>query len=434
MRQSLCWWRAGQLRAGYRRVDLPEPQSTLFFLLLMAIFGALVWWLVVTKQMVFRVLAACLAFIPAMLFGVAAVNKYYGYYQNWNAAIADISSQGVQAAQVPGSRHGTSAGLSTFLGSSIDTQLAEQTGFTLHLTVHGRLSNITRSVYVYLPPQYFSAAYRTYRFPVIELLHGFPGLPQDWITVLDVTTTLKSLINDGKAKPVVLVMPDANGGARISLQCLNQVGGPQDATFLAQDLPAYISRLLRVQPPGASWGVAGYSEGGFCAANLGLRYLHTFGYAGVLSGYFAPDLNQLDHPSRLVNAFGGNKVLQRLNTPVDELKSLPARTMIPQFWLGAGSADSDDVRNAEIFDQLLQLRQPAVTLRLVPGGGHTAPTWRALLSPMLQWMTGNLAHQAAEAARAGQTPKATHTPKAAKTAKTAHHPPPKKRHPAHAGK
>jgi hypothetical protein len=49
-------------------------------------------------------------------------------------------------------------------------------------------------------------------------------------------------------------------------------------------------------------------------------------------------------------------------------------------------------------------------------------------------MTGNLAHQAAEAARAGQTPKATHTPKAAKTAKTAHHPPPKKRHPAHAGK
>jgi enterochelin esterase-like enzyme len=261
---------------------------------------------------------------------------------------------------------------------------------------------------------------------VIELLHGFPGLPQDWITVMDVTTTLKSLISEGRAKPVVLVMPDANGGMRISLQCLIQVHGPQDATFLAQDLPAYIPRILRVRPPGSSWGVAGYSEGGFCAANLGLRYSKTFGYAGVLSGYFYPGPNQLDHPSRLVNPFGGNKALQRLNTPVDLVQSLPARALIPQFWLGAGSADRSDVRSAEVFDQLLQLRQPGVPLKLVPGGGHTAFTWRALLSPMLEWMTPNLAHQAALAAA-----KAAHTPKPARTPKAARSPPPKRHRTGH---
>jgi len=77
---------------------LPEPQSTEFFLILIAVFGALVWWLIVAKQLVFRVLAACLAFIPAMMFGVATVNKYYDYYQNWNAAISDLTNQGVQAA------------------------------------------------------------------------------------------------------------------------------------------------------------------------------------------------------------------------------------------------------------------------------------------------------------------------------------------------
>ena len=33
--------------------------------------------------MVLRIIAACLAFIPAMAFGVAAVNKYYDYYQTW---------------------------------------------------------------------------------------------------------------------------------------------------------------------------------------------------------------------------------------------------------------------------------------------------------------------------------------------------------------
>jgi enterochelin esterase-like enzyme len=375
---------------------LPEPQSTLFFLLMMAFFGAMVWWLVVAKQLVFRVLAACLAFIPAMTFGIAAVNKYYDYYQNWNAAIADITSQGVQTAAHPAG--GPVQGLSRFLGRAIDTQLAAQRGLTLRISVHGRRSDITRSVYVYLPPQYFAPAYRTYRFPAIELIHGFPGQPQDWITVLDVTTTLQNLISAGQAKPAVLVMPDANGGRGISLQCLNQVNGPQDATFLAQDLPGDISRMLRVRPPGASWGIAGYSEGGYCAANLGLRYATAYGYAAVLSGYFKPSDNQLTHPFRLVQPFGHNHRLERLNTPADLLQSLPAGTPIPHFWLGVGSTNRGDVRQAEIFDQLLQLRQPAVTLKLVPGGGHTMFTWRALLAPMLSWMTPDLATRAAAAA------------------------------------
>jgi enterochelin esterase-like enzyme len=376
---------------------LPEPQSTLFFLLMMAFFGAMVWWLAVAKHLVFRILAACLAFIPAMMFGIAAVNKYYDYYPNWNAAIADFTNQGVQADAQPGGHGGSTPNLSRFLGRIIDTQLAAQRGFTLHMSVQGRLSNITRSVYVYLPPQYFAPADRAYRFPVIELMHGFPGQPQDWITVLDVTTTLQNLISAGLAKPAVLVMPDANGGRGISLQCLNQVNGPQDATFLAQDLPSYISRVLRVQPPGRAWGIAGYSEGGYCAANLGLRYATTYGYAAVLSGYFKPSDNQLNHPSRLVQPFAGNRRLERLNTPADLLQSLPAGTPIPHFWLGVGSAARNDLTRAEIFEQLVLLRQPAVTLKLVPGGGHTMFTWRMLLAPMLRWMTPNLAGRAVAA-------------------------------------
>jgi hypothetical protein len=32
-----------------------------------------------------------------------------------------------------------------------------------------------------------------------------------------------------------------------------------------------------------------------------------------------------------------------------------------------------------------------VTLWLVPGGGHSMFTWRALIPPMLEWMTPRLA-------------------------------------------
>ncbi|MGO9079057.1 MAG: alpha/beta hydrolase [Streptosporangiaceae bacterium] len=366
---------------------MPEPQSTLFFLLMLIVFGALVWWLVVAKQVVFRVLAACLAFIPAMMFGVAAVNKYYDYYQNWSAAVGDLTNHGVQAAaEVPAGSHGH-AHFSEFLGNQIDFQVAAQLGYTLHLEVTGAASHLTRAVYVYLPPQYFQSAYRHYRFPAVELLHGFPGQPQDWITVIGAPTMLQTLISRSEAKPAVLVMPDINGGRGISLQCLNQYHGPQDATFLALDLPEYISHKLRVIHPGRAWGIAGYSEGGFCAANLGLQYGYRFGYSGVLSGYFVPSDNQLGNPPRQVNPFGGNKKLARRNTPVDFLTSLPPGRQVPQFWIGAGAADSGDIRNAEIFSQLVRQYQPSVQLRTVPGGGHTMLTWRKLMPQLLEWMT-----------------------------------------------
>jgi enterochelin esterase-like enzyme len=382
-----------------------EPQSTALFVLLIVLFGALTGWMVVTRQPVFRLLAACLAFIPAMLFGVVAVNKYYGYYQTWGAAIADLTSQGGNTvAQVPTGPVLASPGLGTLARSDGYLALAQQQGYTLRLAVPGRRSHITRAVYVYLPPQYFQAAYRKYRFPVLELIHGQPGSPQDWINVVGVTSILAQLVSTRVAQPAVLVMPDANGAPDVSLQCLNQAGGPQDLTYLAQDLPAAISHLLRVQPPGPAWGVAGYSEGGFCAANMALHFRDDYGFAGVLSGYFKPYDNNLGQPSRLVNPFGGNKGLQQANTPLKEVEALPPGAVVPRFWLGAGSGDNVDVANTQIFWQALQLRQTDVPLTLTPGGGHSMITWRAEVPSMLTWMTPRLAAaaRAETAARAAQ--------------------------------
>ncbi|HUK69505.1 MAG TPA: hypothetical protein VLW50_12265 [Streptosporangiaceae bacterium] len=40
------------------------------------------------------------------------------------------------------------------------------------------------------------------------------------------------------------------------------------------------------------------------------------------------------------------------------------------------------------------MRPADVPLTLTPGGGHTMPTWRAEVSPMLEWMTHILAQAA----------------------------------------
>ncbi len=387
-----------------------EPQSTGLFVLLIVVFGGLTWWMVVTRQPVFRLLAACLAFIPAMLFGVVAVNKYYGYYQTWSAALADLTNQGgATGTTVPPPGLVTAGGLapgrqsSTLTRSDTFLKLAQQQGYTLHMMVTGPRSHLTRSVYVYLPPEYFQPGYRKYRFPVIELIHGQPGEPQDWIDVVGVTDTLDQLVSQGRAKPAVLVMPDANGAQRVSLQCLNQVGGPQDLTYLARDLPLAIAHRLRVEPPGPAWAVAGYSEGGFCAANMALRFPARYGFAGVLSGYFKPFKNQLEFPLRQVSPFGGNRKLAEQNTPLDEIRRLRLGTPIPQFWLGAGTGNKLDVANAEMFWQELSLRQASVPLILTKGGGHDMTTWRAEVPAMLTWMTPRLA-QAAAAEAAARSP------------------------------
>jgi enterochelin esterase-like enzyme len=377
-----------------------EPQSLVLFILLIAAFGGLMWWLVITSKLAARLIAACLSFVVAMTFGVLAVNRYFGYYASWGAAIADFSNQ------TPNSGPEISAG-SLLVGNqsaafdqrTVYLKLAVQQGYTLRLTVSGQLSHITRTVYVYLPPEYFQSAYQHYKFPVIELIHGQPGAAQDWINVVGVEVTLNDLIQRRLAKPVVLVMPDANGGNGISLQCLNQVRGPQDLTYLARDVPDVIAHVLRVQPPGIGWGVAGFSEGGFCAVNMALRYRYLYSFAASMSGYFKPYPNKLTNPSRLVNPFGGNRPLRAQNTPIDEVRDLAPGAHLPLFWLGAGMDDKADVSNAEYFAQELQPHQADVPLDLTPKGGHTMGTWHAEVPPMLAWMTTGLAAAVEHAAQ-----------------------------------
>jgi enterochelin esterase-like enzyme len=361
------------------------------FLVLMGAFGALLGCVVIARQVAVRVLAAALAFVPAMLFGVAAVNKYYDYYQTWGSAAADLTAAGLgNVPQLPA--NADQQQFAHVLGKVTDGTAAAHQGETVRLTVHGRLSHLTRTVYLYLPPQYFQARYARARFPAIELITGVPGQPHDWINVVGITQSYLTLLRDGAMQPAVLVMPDANGGPRISLQCLDVWHGPQDATFLGVDLLAALARSLRVPAPGPAWGVAGYSEGGYCAANLALRYPARYGAAGVLSGYFVPGDDRLGSPVRTVNPFGPDKALRMLNTPMRRVRALPVSQPVPQFWLGAGSDFRQDVTAAGAFQRHLLARQPDVTVHLAPGGKHNMATWRALVPPLLEWMTPRLAY------------------------------------------
>jgi enterochelin esterase-like enzyme len=409
------------------------PQGTGSFLLLMVVFGALLVWVALAKQVVFRVFAACLAFLPAMFFGIAAVNKFYDYYQTWGGMINDLTGKG--AGTIP--KYAAGVGTNKQFDKSIGrvTNLAEdaQVGYLFQTSVTGPQTHITRDVYVYLPPQYFQKTYRNHKFPVIELLHGSPGNPAAWVDVMGVIPTFLSLLVGHPADAAVLVMPDTDGGMQYGLQCLNNPGGIQDMTFVAREVPNAIARIARVQPPGRAWGLAGYSEGGYCTANIALQDPQGWGAAGVMSGYFYPILSQVpagNKPGakpRQVNVFLRQPSLQLLNTPRQYITRMPINNVLPAFWLAAGGQDKGDVAAAVNFRQLLSTRLASVPLFLVPGGGHQGNVWRAALVPMLSWMTPQLAAQAARADAAAAKAVAG----AAAGARAAH---PASPHPARTGK
>ena len=155
-------------------------------------------------------------------------------------------------------------------------------------------------------------------------------------------------------------------------------------------------------PAGQAWGVAGYSEGGYCAANIGLQHPNLFGYAGSLSGYFAPVESQVPLGGKAggtpvdVNDFARSKKLLLINSPDEYVTRVPVTVSVPQFFLAAGAADQGDVQAAELFRQELLLRDADVPLTIIPGGGHQATVWRAALTPMLDWMTPQLAEAGVE--------------------------------------
>ena len=148
------------------------------------------------------------------------------------------------------------------------------------------------------------------------------------------------------------------------------------------------------------WGVAGYSEGGFCAANIEPAVRHQVrlrrGAERLLRARPEPGAGRQQagrQAARRQRLRPGHPALLARNTPDKYILKIPIGIEVQQFWLAAGALDAQDVQAAQYFQQVALTRVANMPLMIVPGGGHTAPVWRAAFKPMLAWMTTQLAQQ-----------------------------------------
>jgi enterochelin esterase-like enzyme len=192
---------------------------------------------------------------------------------------------------------------------------------------------------------------------------------------------MDKLLRDKSVLPFIIVMPDVNGGYRRDLECQDVPNGPQDETYLANDVVGWVDRQYRTIATPAARAVGGLSTGGYCGINLMFRHQDVFSAAVSHSGYGRPDRNFYTG-----DLFGGDSRRREANTPDDYLATLPVRPSLGVY-LDAGIADNQSRRAARRLYELLLGRGVAATLNVVPGESHNFVAWRKNLSLSLPWVS-----------------------------------------------
>jgi enterochelin esterase family protein len=155
-----------------------------------------------------------------------------------------------------------------------------------------------RDFYVYTPPGYDPKASSLY--PVLYLLHGFSDDASGWSAVGRAHVILDNLIAEGKAKPMLIVMPLGYGAPEIVSRISPPMRDPKlrqrsfekfrDALF-AEVMPE-VERVYRASKDRKSRAIAGLSMGGAESLYVGLNALDRFAWIGAFSsGGLGEDFN-----------------------------------------------------------------------------------------------------------------------------------------------
>ena len=342
------------------------PDSRTLTALLIAVSVGLLVGAVRLRLLPVKVLCGALSVVVAMTGGIAAVNYYYGYYTSWGQMWADF--------------HGGTGDLGVISAAGTLAVTSGHIGWT---DLPGKLSGYDRRGLVYLPPQYGQAKYAKVRFPVVELFHGTPGSPLTWDTVLRIDQVANALMAQHLIGPMVLVMPAINGSGHHYQDCVN---GPDvnDETYLTKDVRADVLAHYRVSQDPYEWGMAGYSSGGYCAANLALRHPTSFGAAAVINGYF----QAADGPAASV--LNHSQLLEDANSPLYLAERLqPGNGPVPAFWVAGGTHDTSDYQPATLFTAAMDRIEQVPFVKL--NAGDTANAWSAALPSALTWLWQQLA-------------------------------------------
>lgn len=226
--------------------------------------------------------------------------------------------------------------------------------------------NEERRLHIYFPPGYDTSKGK---YPVFYLLHGGGDEDSGWSTIGRAGFILDNLIAAGKAKPMLVVMP--NG----SLPRPPVVPGtPPDpaanAAFqdrftseLMKDVVPFVEKTYRVQPGTANRAIAGLSMGGGQTLRVVSTNPDQFGYVAVWSMGVNPQTTADFEQRNATFLSSADKV----------------NKAVKLFEVTCGEKDTLAFAGSKNLDEILKKRGINHSMNVTPGG-HTWINWRRYLN------------------------------------------------------
>lgn len=332
-----------------------------------------------------RALSLLLVMIMGGTSAAAYANYAYGFYASFDDLIGSIPAQRYQPPSTFDTPHQARASVTVLTPdwpSLAQSNAAAGHGTLLSVLFPGSHSGISRRGLLYLPAAYVLGSQEA-GLPVIEMFNGYPGKPSNFPRLLNLGPTIDAEIAANRIPPVMVAIPTVY--EHRSSECVNAVRGEKDETYLAVDVPADISTTFRTAQ-GRSFGALGYSEGGFCAANLGLHHPDRYAAVVSLSGYFTAGFD----PKTVGYLYGHRQSALDFNSPLWWVQH--RNPTGPPLWLMSSTGDPDSIRQARQMRDAARKSAPrlVVVTPVVDGGGHNFNTWLTAFPAALDFLAGNL--------------------------------------------
>jgi enterochelin esterase family protein len=210
---------------------------------------------------------------------------------------------------------------------------------------------------IYTPPGYDSK--RKAGYPVLYLLHGWSDDEVGWSQVGRADLILDTLIAQGKAVPMIVVMPLGYGNMDFVRKGFSVWDKPElvnentslDSEALLTEVAPAVEREYNVSVGRENRAIIGLSMGGLESLTIGLNHTDQFAYVGGMSS--------------AIHQRHFDEAMSKLDVKKANLRLL---------WVACGTGDDLLAPNRE-FVQWAKQRGLQVTAVETPGA-HVWPVWR----------------------------------------------------------
>lgn len=173
-----------------------------------------------------------------------------------------------------------------------------------------------RDAAIYLPPAALVADPPA--LPVVVAMSGQPGTPSDVFSAGGVAALMDDIARRHDGVAPIVVVPDQLGDPSVNPMCVDGPFGESE-TYLTVDVTDWILENLPVSRDRDAWTVAGFSQGGTCAIQLGAGHPELYGSLIDVSGEQAPSLGSVQ--KTIDNGFGGDSAAYEAATPAGLLSA-----------------------------------------------------------------------------------------------------------------